>query len=172
VLPAKDLIFIDESGAHLQMTPRYGRAYGQSRAVASAPYQHGNHITMISAISLDGIEAALYGEWAADGDVFSTFIEKCLCPKLQPRHHVIMDNVSFHKSEKVTALIQAHGAKVIFLPPYSPELNPIEEMWSKIKILLRKHSARNIHAFKKAIKIAYKSITSSVSPRESHLPRC
>ena len=141
------------------MVPRYGRAYGKERATISAPYQHGNQITMISAISLNSIEAAMYGEWAANTDIFSVFIEKCLCPQLQPHHVIVMDNVSFHKSEKIKELIHNCGADLIFLPPYSPELNPIEEMWSKIKHSLRKQSARNRVSFKKAIKIAYESIT-------------
>lgn len=141
------------------MTPRYGRALGSTRAVTYAPYQRGNHMTMISAISLSGVEAALYGEWSANGMIFSTFMEKCLCPKLKPGDAVIMDNVSFHKSDKIIELVEQCGAQVIFLPPYSPELNPIEEMWSKIKNSLRRKSARCKKTFKKAIKKSYEAVT-------------
>lgn len=141
------------------MTPRYGRAVGGARALTYAPYQRGNHMTMISAISLSGVEAALYGEWSANGTIFSTFMEKCLCPKLNPDSVVIMDNVNFHKSDKIIELVEQCGAQVIFLPPYSPELNPIEEMWSKIKNSLRRNSARCMRTFKKAIKRAYESVT-------------
>ncbi len=154
----KDLIFIDESGAHLQMSPRYGRAYGKERAIVKAPYKRGNQMTMIVAISIKKVEAALYGEWNANTEIFSTFIEEHLCPLLKKRHVVVMDNVGFHKSEKVISQIEATGAKCLYLPPYHPELNPIEEMWSKVKSILRKLSARNLEDFKKAIKVAFESV--------------
>lgn len=157
----QDLIFIDESGAHLQMSPRYGRAYGSERAVMSSPYQRGNQLTMIGAISIEKIEAAMYGEWAANNEIFTHFIENDLCPILNSKQVVIMDNVAFHKSEKVVELISSVGAKCLFLPPYHPELNPIEEMWSKIKIILRKKSARTLDTFQKAIRFAFDSISSS-----------
>jgi transposase len=143
------------------MAPRYGRAYGSNRATVIAPYQRGNQITMIGAISLEKVEAALYGEWSANGEIFMTFIEEHLCPILRKRHVVVMDNVGFHKSEKVIALIEETGAKCIYLPPYHPELNPIEEMWSKIKTILRKLSARSLNAFKRAIKVAFESVGAS-----------
>lgn len=157
----KDLIFIDESGVNLQMAPRYGRAYGKERAVISAPYQRGNMITVIGAISLHRVETAMYGQWAANSEIFIHFIEKNLLPILKPEHVIVMDNVNFHKSEKVRELIGSVGAKVIYLPPYHPELNPIEEMWSKIKGVLRKLAARDLQIFKQAIKKAFYSISQS-----------
>ena len=143
------------------MAPRYGRAYGSNRAVISAPYQRGNLISLISAISIHKIEAAMYGQWATNGEIFSHFIEKELLPILEPRHVVVMDNVGFHKSEPIKKLIDSVGARVLYLPPYHAELNPIEEMWSKIKCILRKLSARDIHTFKVAIKKAYEKISQS-----------
>lgn len=143
------------------MVPRYGRAYGKNRALMMAPYQHGNQMTMIGAISIKKIEAAMYGQWAANGEIFLTFIEKCLCPVLRPEHVVVMDNVGFHKTQGVEELIKSAGAKLIYLPPYSSELNPIEEMWSKIKGILRKLSARTIETFQKSIKVAYESVNQS-----------
>jgi len=140
------------------MVPRYGRAYGSTRATISAPYQRGNQLTMIGAISVEKVEAAMYGQWAANGDIFTTFIEDSLCPILTKEHVVVMDNVGFHKSEKVIELINSVGAQCVFLPPYHPELNPIEEMWSKIKSILRKQSARTLSTFKKAIRFAFESI--------------
>lgn len=160
-ISVKDLIFLDESGANLQMAPLYGRSILGERAIISKPSKYGNKITMISAISIDKIEASLYGEWAADGNIFLEFVEKCLCPILKPGNVVVMDNVRFHKVNGVEQLINGIGAKVIYLPPYSPELNPIEEMWSKIKNILRKSSARTITKFKKVIKKAFLSITTS-----------
>lgn len=155
----QNLIFLDESGANLQMAPLYGRAKGEERVNVHAPYKRGNKITMISAISINEVEAAFYGEWSADGDIFSHFIENLLCPKLHAEHVIIMDNVKFHKIPEIKKLIEATGAKLVYLPPYSPELNPIEEMWSKIKTILRKLSARTLEKFNDAIKIAFESVT-------------
>ncbi len=156
--PKKNLIFLDESGANLQMSPLYGRAKGQKRASIIVPYNRGKNITMISAISLDGVEAAYYGEGPTDGHVFTSFLEQCLCPQLHHGHIVIMDNVKFHHVDDVRKLIEGKGAKLIYLPPYTPELNPIEEMWSKIKTILRKHGARTLEKFQETIKIAFEAI--------------
>jgi transposase len=119
------------------MAPRYGRAYGSEPAVSYAPYNKGNKITMIGAISITRVEAAMYGEWSANGEIFLHFLEHYLCPNLKPHHVVVMDNVGFHKISGVKNLIDKTGAKLVYQPPYSPELNPIEEMWSKIKGSLR-----------------------------------
>lgn len=157
----KDLIFIDEAGANLQMAPRYGRAYGKQRATISAPYNRGNHITMIGAISLFKVEAALYGQWSADSEIFVQFLQQHLLPEIGENKVIIMDNVKFHKATKIEEAITQSGSKLIYLPPYSPELNPIEEMWSKVKILLRKQVARSIEVFHEAIKYAFKAITTN-----------
>lgn len=154
----KDLIFIDESGANLQMSPRYGRAYRQNRVYQAVPFNRGNRLTMISAISVEKIEAALYGEWSANGFIFLNFIEQCLCPVLSSRHVVVMDNVAFHKVAGVKEVIERTGARLIYLPPYAPDLNPIEPMWSKIKHYLRTAAARTLLRFKKAIQKAFRSI--------------
>ena len=107
----KDLIFIDESGAHLQMGPLYGRALNGERAVVSKPAQYGNKITLISAISINKVEAALYGEWSANGSIFVQFLEQCLVPILKPNHIVVMDNVSFHKVKGVKEVMNRAGAE-------------------------------------------------------------
>lgn len=143
------------------MCPRYGRAYGGERAIVNAPHQHGNQITMISAISIEKVEAAMYGEWSANGEIFLSFIENHLCPILRPGNVVVMDNVGFHKVFGVYELIKSVGAELIYLPPYCAELNPIEEMWSKIKYLLRKLSARTLDEFKKAIKKSFEAVCKS-----------
>lgn len=155
------MIFIDESGANLQMHPIYGRAYGKTRATISSPYHRGNYMTIIGAISINKIEAIAYTEGAGNTSIFVSFIENFLCPILRKGHVVVMDNVSFHKSETVKHLIESKGAKIIYSPPYSPELNPIEEMWSKIKNSLRKLSARTKDKFEKAIKKSLLTITKS-----------
>jgi transposase len=154
----RDLIFLDESGANLRMAPLYGRAPGGKRAVDAVPFNRGNRLTMLSAISFEKVEAALYGEWAADGEIFLNFIMRCLCPVLQKRHIVIMDNVAFHQVHGVEEAIKSTGAKLIYLPPYSPDLNPIEQMWGKVKTCLRKESARTLDKFAISIKVAFMSI--------------
>lgn len=160
-MPARDLIFLDESGANLQMVPLYGRGYSGERVVKAVPFNRGKSFTMLSAISFTKVEAAVYGEWAANGEIFLEFIKKCLCPVLQARHVVVMDNVAFHKVSGVKEAVELTGAKLIYLPPYSPDLNPIEQMWSKIKTCLRKESARTVSKFASSIKIAFTNIEES-----------
>ena len=143
------------------MHPRYGRAYGAARATITAPYKRGNFMTIFGAISLNKIEAVTYTEGPGNSDAFTCFINDYLCPSLKSCHVVIMDNVSFHKAEKVRFAIESKGAKLIYSPPYSPEFSPIEEMWSKIKILLRKFSARTKKKFNEAITKALMAVTKS-----------
>lgn len=143
------------------MAPLYGRGYKQARVRYSVPFARGNKLTLISAISFQKIEAALYGEWSANGEIFLTFIERCLCPVLRTGQVVIMDNVSFHQVSGVKEAIEKVGARLVYLPPYSPELNPIEPMWGKLKTYLRKASARTFDTFRIAIKTAFENIRSS-----------
>jgi transposase len=157
-VPISDLVFLDESGANLQMSPLYGRGYKQARVPFSVPFAPGSRLTLISAISFQKIEAALYGEWSANGEIFLNFIERCLCPVLRKGQVVVMDNVSFHRVSGVREAIEKTGARLVYLPPYSPELNPIELMWSKVKNCLRKASARTLQKFKIEIKTAFESI--------------
>jgi transposase len=143
------------------MTRTYGRIFGGNRLYYPVPYHRGSKYSIIGAISYQKIVASLYCEDSINGDIFSEFIEQCLVPILEPRHHVIMDNVAFHKIEKAENLIKATGANIIYLPPYSPDLSPIELMWSKIKTVLRKYAARTADCFQQAISEAFYSITSS-----------
>lgn len=114
---------------------------------------------MISSIRLDGHTACLTLEGATDTEVFRTYVREVLCPTLRPGDIVIMDNLSPHKSEPTLALIEAAGAHVEFLPPYSPDLNPIEKMWSKLKSLLRTAEARTPCELVTAIGAALAAIT-------------
>jgi transposase len=141
------------------MAPRYGRSHKKSRVRQAVPFNRGNHQTMIGAISLQRVETALYGAWSADGTIFLSFIENNLCPLLRPGQVVVMDNVAFHRVAGVEEAILKTGSRLVYLPPYSPELNPIENMWSKIKNYLRHASARTEKCFKKEIKTAFKSIS-------------
>ena len=141
------------------MTRKHARIQGGKRIRMPAPYIHGSFYTMISAIGLAEVKTCLYGMWSANGDIFKAFIRDSLLPALTPGDIVIMDNVSFHKVQGIEELIRSVRAEVIFLPPYSPDFNPIENMWSKIKAILRKYGPRTHKEFKRYMKIAFGSIT-------------
>lgn len=139
--PAK-LIFLDESGAKTNLTRLCGRALKGQRAHASAPAGHWQTTTMISSIRLDGSTASMALEGTTDTESFRAYVGQVLVPTLRPGDIVILDNLSPHKSDPTLALITNVGAQVLFLPAYSPDLNPIEKMWSKVKALLRGMEAR------------------------------
>jgi transposase len=124
------------------MTRLRGRAPRGQRVHASSPYGHWHTTTMISSIRLDGTTASMTLEGATDTEAFRAYVREVLCPTLRPGDLVVMDNLSPHKSDQTLELIATTGAEVLFLPPYSPDLNPIEKMWSKIKALLRSAEAR------------------------------
>jgi len=152
------LVFLDESGAKTNMTRLYGRAIGSGRVVDSAPAGHWCTTTMLSSLRLDGSTAAMVIEGATDGDVFDAYVRHVLVPALRPTDIVVLDNLPPHKSPDIVAAIEASGAEVWFLPPYSPDLNPIEKMWSKVKHLLRSAKARTEQALLDAIAAALKAI--------------
>ena len=141
------------------MAPRYGWGKIGNRIYYSAPYYRGNYYTIISAISYRKVEAALYGEWCGNGFIFLNFIEQSLCPKLHKGNVVVMDNVAFHKINGVRELIEGAGARLIYLPPYSPDLNPIEMMWSKLKGYLRNIAIRKANKLQDGLYNAFTSIT-------------
>ncbi len=140
------------------MASSYARSEGGKRIKMPIPFAHGPQFSMIGAISVNKVEAALYGEWATNGDIFHAFIENNLLPQLKPKHTVIMDNVKFHLQARIRETIESTGAKIVFLPPYSPDLNLIENMWSKIKNTLRKLAPRTTKNFKQCIKVAFDEI--------------
>lgn len=150
-LDARRLVFIDESGSHISMTKLYGWAPKKERAVASVPKNRGANTTILGALSWTGVQAAMTLEGAADTLAFEAFVEQVLCPTLQAGQIVILDNLSIHKSGKVRAWIEACGCQLWFLPTYSPDLNPIEQAWSKLKAHLRRVGARTTEALQAAI---------------------
>jgi len=156
--PAR-LIFLDESGAKTNMTRLRGRAPRGERVHASAPCGHWHTTTMISSIRLDGTTACMALEGTTDTESFRAYVGEVLLPALRPGDIVVMDNLSPHKSDPTLALITAAGAKVRFLPAYSPDLNPIEKMWSKIKNLLRGMEARTTSDLITAIGQALAKVT-------------
>jgi transposase len=155
------LIFIDESGAKTDMTRLYGRSFDGKRIVDSVPHSRWSTTTMISGIRLDGTTHPMVIKSATDGDVFQAFIDQVLGPTLKPGDIVIMDNLTPHKMAGVRKEIASRGAEVWYLPPYSPDMNPIEKMWSKIKAFLRKAKARTEEALEEAIGDALRRVTST-----------
>ena len=149
------LVFVDESGAKTNMTRLYGRAMAGQRAVDNTPSSRWCTTTMLSSIRLDGSTACMVVDGATTKDIFEAYIEQILLPTLKPGEIVILDNLSAHKSQRARQLIKSVGAELWYLPAYSPDLNPIEKMWSKIKAILRTLKARTkdvmIHAIAKAL---------------------
>jgi transposase len=154
------LVFIDESGAKTNMTRLYGRAKDGSRAVDSTPAGNWNTTTMISDVRLDGPKAPMVIKGATNKEVFQVYVKDFLLPTLNKGDIVILDNLSAHKGNEIRSMIESAGAKLWYLPPYSPDLNPIEMMWSKVKAILRSIKARTDEHLLDAIAKALDQITS------------
>lgn len=133
------------------MTRLYARAGRGQRVQATVPGGHWKMLTILGAMSLEGIVAAMTVEAATDGEVFLAFLDHVLCPTLRTGHVVVMDNLGAHKVDGVRQRIEACGARVLYLPPYSPDMNPIEKAWSKLKQGLRATAARTVEALDTAI---------------------
>ncbi len=155
----EDLVFIDETGVNLMMVRLYARALKGERATGDRPCKTGKNVTLIGGMSLNGIVAALTLEGGTNGDVFKYFIEQVLVPNLWIGACVVMDNASIHKADEIRELIEGAGAKLVYLPPYSPDFNPIENCWSKVKEFLRSASARTREALDQAITDALEAVT-------------
>ncbi len=153
------LKFIDESGTHLGFTRRFGRARPGQRVVEGSPGHSGTHYTLVAALSLAGIQAPWILEGAMDGTAFDVYVKQVLVPTLRPGDIVLMDNLSFHKAPRIRRLIESVGARLEFLPPYSPDLNPIELCWSKIKTALRAAKARTFEGLLDALDNALGAVT-------------
>jgi transposase len=156
---AKDLIFIDESGVNLALTRLYARSPKGKRARGARPHKRGKNVSLIGALGLSGILTQISLLGATDGLTFEAFIAQRLVPKLWAGACVIMDNCSIHKGEEIEQWITQAGAKLIYLPPYSPDFSPIENCWSKIKSLLRSMGARTYQDLAKAIEEAFAQVS-------------
>ena len=156
---APKLYFIDESGTHLGLTRLYGRAAPGERVVEATPGYSGPHYTVIAALSLQGVSAPFVFEGNTNAPAFETYVAALLVPQLRPKDIVILDNLSAHKTDVIRTLIEACGATVEFLPPYSPDLNPIEKCWSKVKAWLRKAKARTFDALVDALADALRAVS-------------
>jgi len=152
-------VFLDESGAKTNMTRLYGRVFGGQRLVDAAPHGHWCSTTILSSIRLDGSTAAMVIEGATDTSVFRAYVQRVLIPSLRPRDIVVMDNLAPHKHPEIAQMLENSGTQVWYLPPYSPDFNPIEKMWSKIKAYLRKVKARTPRALLHAITQALQAVT-------------
>ena len=152
-------MFIDEFGATTNMTRRYARGPRGRRIVCKTPHGHWKILSTIAAMNLDGITTACCFDGATDTQMFLAFVENFLVPKLKPGQVVVMDNLPAHKSPRVDRLIESVGAKLLRLPPYSPDYNPIEMAISKMKSLLRKREKRSLDDLEKALGEAVRSIT-------------
>lgn len=155
----ENIIVIDESGSDLQQSSDYARAKGGKRAKSSKPHNPGSKYSIIGAISISAILAVIYIDTAINGHIFEAFI-KILLKKLKPGQFVVMDNIKFHKREIIKILIESVGAKVVFLPPYSPDLSPIEKMWSKVKHIIKKLKPRTRSEFHDALFLGFSSVDS------------
>lgn len=153
-LDPRRLVFIDEAGSHIAMTREYARAPRGERAHGSVPRNAGTVTTKIGALDVKGVRAMMTVEGATDAEVFEALLERVLLRKLKPGDIVVLDNVGVHKTADVRRLIRAAGARVLYLPPYSPDLNPIELCWSKLKALLKEFGARTQEALDRAIRRA------------------
>jgi transposase len=155
------LKFIDESGVNISMTRLYGRAPKGERVVGSAPQNYGENVTMLSALSASGLSALMTVDGATDSQVFAAFVREVLAPTLSAGDIVVLDNLGAHRCAAAREAVEARGARIVFLPPYSPDLNPMERCWSKIKTALRAAKARTREALEEAIKQAITMVTES-----------
>ena len=145
-LDPKRLVFIDETWAKTNMTRRHGRAPRGARLVAKVPHGHWRTLTFLAALRCDRLEAPCVIDGPINGESFLAYVEQLLVPTLKPGDIVIMDNLGSHKRQAIRRAIRTAGAKLFFLPPYSPDLNPIEQVFAKLKTLLRKAAERTIEA--------------------------
>ena len=151
--------FLDESGVNLGLTRSYGRAAPGERVVEATPGTSGPHYTVVATLGVDGVQAPLLFEGAMTTVTFDTYVAEVLAPTLRRGEILLMDNLSAHKSGQAQALLEARGVQVIFLPPYSPDLNPIEYCWGKVKQALRAAKARTWDALIVALRDALMSVS-------------
>ena len=142
------------------MTRLYGRAPRGQRVIGSVPQNYGEQLTVLAALDRHGIRAAMTVEGATDGPLFLTFLQRVLCPQLQPDDIVVLDNLAAHRVTGVAEALAKVGAKLRYLPPYSPDYNPIEFAWSKMKTRLRSCAARTRPHLRRALGSALQAITS------------
>ena len=158
---ASDLVFLDESGCNTDMTRRYAYSFGGSRAVDSTPLSKPKNTTILSSIQLNGTLHYTTFSGGTTVERFKRYLETDLLPHLNGKSVLIMDNMKSHHARAVKNLLDSLGIRYIYLPPYSPDLNPIEKLWSKVKALLRKFKARTLDALPDALQHAFHNVSPS-----------
>lgn len=160
-LPVDKLVFLDESGVNIDMVRRYGRAKNKNRVNDYAPVNTPKKTTLVSSVRLDGTQAYEFFQGSLNGKNFLSYVKNTLIPTLKKGDIVVMDNLSCHKVKGVKEAIEEAGASVLYLPPYSPDFNPIEMMWSKIKALLRNWKTDTPELLHSVIPDAFSSVSVS-----------
>ena len=156
-----NLVFLDESSCNTDMTRRYAYAQGGSRAVDSAPLSKPKNTTILSSIQLNGSLHYTTFSGGTTVEKFNQYLVNDLLPYLNPDSVLVMDNMKSHHAKAIKQLLEKAKVRYIFLPPYSPDLNPIENLWSKVKALLRKFKARTLETLPDAIQRAFRAVTLS-----------
>jgi transposase len=155
------LVFVDECGTNISLRPLYAWSRKGERAPCKAPRNWGKNVTLLSSMTLSGMGASIAVEGATTGALFEAYVEEALAPSLHPGQVVVMDNLTAHKGERVRELIEKRGCEVIYLPPYSPDFNPIEQAFSKLKGMLRGAEARTREALIEAMGRALSAVTAT-----------
>lgn len=158
-LDPKRLVFVDEMGANTALCPLYAWSKRGERVRVKAPRNRGPNTTLLSSMSTEGMGPCLAVEGSTNATVFETYVQKVLTPALDPGQIVVMDNLSAHKGQRVKELIERRGCELLYLPPYSPDFNPIEEAFAKIKGLLRKAEARTRETLVEAMGRSISAVT-------------
>jgi transposase len=153
------LKFVDESGINLAMTRLYGRAPQGERVVGTVPQNYGQNVTVLAALGEHGLQAVMTVEGATDAEVFRAYVKHVLGPSLSPGDIVVLDNLGAHKAVGIQQMLARRRARLLDLPPYSPDLAPIEPCWSKVKTHLRQAKARTRQALDSAITDALATVT-------------
>jgi transposase len=157
-------MFVDEMGANVSLSPLYAWSRRGIRAHAKAPRNWGKNVTLLASITAGGIGPCLAVEGPTTREVFETYLERVLAPSLRPGQTLVLDNLSAHKGGRVREIVEEAGCELVYLPPYSPDLNPIERAFSKVKGLVRKAEARTREALIEAIGRALDAVTN----RDAH----
>ena len=155
------LRFLDEAGAKTILTRLYARALGGARTTEAVPRNYGASTSMIATLGIDGVQAPMLIEGSVDTLVFNAYCEQVLQPTLKRGDIIVLDNLGAHRASRIEEIAAGGGARVLWLPPYSPDFSPIEMMWSKIKAYLKKIKARTQADLEKAVALALQTVTLS-----------
>jgi transposase len=158
-IDARRLVFVDEMGTNVSLSPLYAWSRKGKRAFGSAPRNWGKNMTLLASITREGLGPCLAVEGSTTREVFETYLERVLAPSLRPGQMLVMDNLSAHKGGRVKEIIEGKGCEHLYLPPYSPDFNPIEQAFSKIKGLMRRAQARTRKSLIEAMSVALSAVS-------------